>query len=285
MTTQLIVVSDPHINSTVALGMPGFNLDDGGTYRPNRTGYWLWRSWLEFWQEVDKLDGRKIVCFLGDLAELDTMRRTTQIVGGNKADIQKLVQYTIEPAVERADQLIFIRGTPAHEGKGCWIEETVGNDYDNTIFDKSEVRQKFDENGNENKGKASWYHMRCVMDSVRLDIAHHCRLSGVPWGRSNSANNLAHKIFWQYTHDMEQPAPHLALRAHNHKTAESNGFRTQVSCSGSWTTPTEYCYRIGFENDIADIGGDIFTLENGNYTKRRISFIPKESRRLWALKI
>ncbi len=270
MTTNFIEIGDTHINSTVALAIPGFNLDDGGTYKLSRTQSWLWSCWLEFWQEVDKLDGRKIVCFKGDLGELDTMRRSVQIITGNKASIINLVQRTIEPAVERADQMIFIRGTSAHSGKGCWLEEVIANDYDHTIRAEN---------------TASWYHLRTVIDKVRFDITHHCSMSGLPWNRNNSANRLAQKVFWQYTHDMGQPAPDIATRAHNHKLAESTGFKTYVSCAGAWTPATEYCYRIGRENDFSDIAGIIWELDNGTYKRRVIKFEPKEMRRVWALKI
>lgn len=272
MTTHLIEVGDSHINSTVGLCAPGINLDDGGTYHLNRTQQWLWRCWIEFWQECAQLPGRKIVCFKGDLGELDTKRRSVQIITANKAVIVKLAQRTIEPAVECADQMIFIRGTQAHEGKGAWLEELIADDYDHTLRDKD-------------TGRASWYHIRPTIEDVRWDISHHANLSGIPWSRGNSANNLAHRIVWLYMVDMGQPPPDIASRAHNHRLATSNGFPTLVSFGNAWTAATEYAYRSGYENTIADIGGIVWTLEDGSYDRRVISFKPAESKRIWALKI
>lgn len=272
MTTHLIEVGDTHINSTVALSVPNVELDDGGTYHLSRTQSWLWRCWLDFASEVKALPGRKIVCIKGDLTELDTKRRSVQLISSNKATILKAVHRTIEPLVELADSLIVIRGTPAHEGKGCWSEEAIASDYDHAVQDEAHHM-------------SSWYHLRSVIDGVKIDIAHHATMTGNPWGRGNSANNLAHKIVWNYVVGMKQPAPDLALRAHNHVTAESSGFDTLVSFSPAWTTATEYAYRAGHENTLADVGGIIWTLDNGSYTKKLIKFKPAESRRVWALTI
>ncbi len=270
MTSHLIVVSDLHINSTVALCAPGVELDDGGTYHLNRSQRWLYACWREFCEEVGRLQGRKIVCFNGDLGELDTKRRSVQLITANKATIVKMVQRTIEPLVELADSLIVVRGTPAHEGKGAWLEELIANDYDHTI---------------RHDGTASWYHLRTVIDGVRYDIAHHASMTANPWGRGNSANNLAHKICFAYAVQMGQPVPHIAHRAHNHIIAESSGFPCHVQYGPAWSIATEYSYRAGYENNLSDIGGIIWTHDGGSYERKIVRFNPTASRRIWSMTI
>lgn len=274
MTTYLIQVGDHHINSTVALCAPGVELDDGGTYHLSRTQHWLWQCWEEFSAEVARLDGRKIVVFMGDLGELDTKRRSVQLITANKSTVLKTIQRTIEPLVEVADKLIIMRGTQAHVGKGAWLEETIASDYDHTIPDKQ-------------RGSASWYHMRPVIDNARFDLAHHASMSGLPWARGNSANNLAKKITWLYMVKMGQPAPHVALRAHNHIMTSSaqDEFPVFVQYGPAWTTATEYAYRAGHENSLSDVGGIIWKIDNGKFEKRAITFSPKESRKVWNLNI
>ena len=272
MTTQFIVIGDPHINSTVGLCAPGVNLDDGGTYHLNRTQHWLWRSWLEFWDEVSKLEGRKIVCFMGDMGELDTKRRSVQLVSPNKSTILKTIRSTIEPAYDNSDLVIVIRGTPAHEGKGCWVEEEIASDLDSAVVDKERKR-------------SSWYHLRITIDGVRFDLSHHASMTGNPWGRGNSANNVAHKLVYNYMVTMNQPPPDVAHRAHNHVLAESWGFPTQLIYTPAWTSATEFAYRAGYENTLADVGGIIWTLDAGKKEKQVILFEPKEMRRVWAMKL
>jgi hypothetical protein len=48
----LAVVSDLHLNSTVALCPPeGVTLDDGGTSEPSRLQRWLWDCWEDDWTQ------------------------------------------------------------------------------------------------------------------------------------------------------------------------------------------------------------------------------------------
>src|SRR3989304_9644873 len=121
METHVIVTSDHHINSTVSLCVPSMNLDDGDSHRASRPQRALWESWCDMWQKVGRLPGRKIAVLNGDLGELDTKRRTTQLVAQNKATIMALVLETLTPMLEVVDKVIVIRGTMAHEGKSQWL--------------------------------------------------------------------------------------------------------------------------------------------------------------------
>jgi hypothetical protein len=122
------VVADLHINSSVALCPPVFNLDEGGTFRSSKGQRWLWEHWLSFWQEVKGLEGRRVAILNGDIGELDIKRRSYQLISPNKAMILKMVLMTLEPMLEAVDEVIVLRGTMAHIGKSAWLEEMVGND-------------------------------------------------------------------------------------------------------------------------------------------------------------
>ena len=206
------------------------------------------------------------------MAELDTKRRSVQLISANKSTIIKMVHNTLESLYELGDSVIVIRGTPAHEGKGCWIEETFASDLDHTIPDA--VRHT-----------ASWYAMQTVIAGVRMDLAHYAPMGALPWNKSNAANALARKIVWAYMVDKKQPPPHLVLRAHNHRKAESSGFETQVQFLPAWTSATEYVYTTGLQNSLADVGSIVYLLEDGKYEKIEYLFKPTESRQVWAMKI
>ena len=263
--------------------VPGLYLDDGNPIRLNRTQSWLWRSFKEFCQEVASLNAQRKILYLGgDLGELDTKRRSVQLFTANKAVIEKMINCTLEPLYEIVDSVIVIRGTPAHEGKGCWIEESFANNLDHTIRDLREIHDT--ENGKK-PGRGSWYHLRSVIGGVKLDLAHHASMTRSPWGRGNSANLIAKKITWNYMVSMQQPPPNLALRGHNHVVAESSGFPVKVQYLPAWTTATEYSYRAGYENTPADVGGIVYLLEDGAFNKLEYLFKPTESRQVWAMKI
>lgn len=252
--TTLIFAGDMHINSTVALCPPGVDLDDGGTYHPSPEQRWLWRNWIDFWQRAANQPGRRIAVLDGDLVELDTKRRSVQLVSANKATIKRMVLRAIEPVLDAVDNVIIIRGTPAHSGKGAWIEEALAQDLDNVI---------------RGEHSASHYHLRASIGGVRLDIAHHAPMGRMPWSRNTGANSLAARLLWYYRIDMHKSPPHLAVRAHNHQSAvgyaSAGGDCIEVRYLAAWTLATEYTYRAGFENSLADIGGLVVRIKDGRH--------------------
>jgi len=269
--TTLICNADLHVNSTVGLCPPGVELDDGGTYRPSQAQRWLWRNWLELWERVGSIEGRKVGVVCGDVGELDTKRRSVQLISANKATIIKMVTSALEPMLAVVDQLIIIRGTPAHTGKGSWLEESVAEDLDNVIRDAS---------------SASHYHARITIDGVRLDIAHHAPMGRQPWARNTGANTLASKTLWYYRVGMHKPPPHLVIRAHNHQAArgyaEDGGDCVEVRYLPAWTLATEFVFRSGYENVLADVGGLIVHINEGAYACEPVMYPYKTSEgQLW----
>lgn len=274
MTTEKTVVvgvSDLHINSRVALSTPNVSLDDGGTYRASRGQRWLWECWLDFWQRIGQVydDWTKIVIFNGDMGELDLKRRSYQLITPNKADIISMAIDTIMPAIDIADRVYVIRGTPAHEGKSAWLEEIIARDIDNAVKQSKKV--------------ASWYQVRGKIGKKSFDIAHHVSMGGLPWNKGNAAMRLASRTDWAYQVKMKQPSPTFTLRSHNHTWADSGqNFDTYAICLPGWSLATEFAYRIGKENELADIGGLVIEIENGHWTERRHKYDPPESKRVWA---
>lgn len=273
MATNIIAVADLHINSTVAICPKTINLDDGGTYHASRAQRWLLDGWTAFWQEVNSLDGRNVLVLGGDLAELDTQRRSVQLITANKSTIHTMAMDVLEPALAVADAVVVIRGTLAHVGKGAWIEEQVAGDIDDGLI----IRQ--------DESAASHYHLRRTVDGVRLDIAHHTTAGGAPWSKRNSPGNMASKIAWLYKIEMDAQAPHIVIRAHNHQAMMSplDPRLPRVIMLPAWTLATEYSYRIGLENAISSIGGAIITCDAGQHTERFRLYEPDGgNRRIWA---
>ena len=272
MTSTVVVIADLHINSTVALCKPVINLDDGGTYHASKSQRWLWKCWLDLWTEkIKKTSGDKILVINGDLGELDTMRRSTQIISANKATIQLLVLDTIEPALAWADRVYIIRGTAAHTGKSSWLEEAIAADLDHAV---------------PSPNSASWWHLRTVCEGVRFDIAHHASMGKLPQSEKNAANKLAFLAQYRYAVDMKQQPPDVVIRSHNHRYADSgNNFGTYALCTAAWTIATEYVYRIGQENTLADIGAHVFKCEDGKFTPEYISYDYPEVKKIWSMKM
>jgi hypothetical protein len=191
LTTQLIVLSDLHINSTVAVCPPRVQLDDGGTYHASRTQQWLWACLNDIIAQALEIQADKRVLVLnGDLGELDTKKRSIQLVTLNKATILGMVIDTLEPLLAVTDATYIVRGTPAHEGKSCWLETQVGADIDAVPDPRT--------------GAPSWWHIRSACEDVRLDIAHHASMGSRWWSKANAVLSTAASMEIDYMIGMEQ---------------------------------------------------------------------------------
>lgn len=227
----------------------------------------MWEVINDMAGRLAQTEGTKVVCFPGDMGELDTKRRSVQLVTGNKDTILSLVIDTIAPLVNVAERALFIRGTPAHEGKSCWLEETLAKDCDIAAQDKY---------------SASWYHYQGMIGTGRFDIAHHVSIGAKPL---NSITNMAERAEMYY-HRRKLPLPHVVQRSHGHRYAWSgDNFPIQVVYTPAMTLNTEYSYRIGKELSLSDIGGIYYRIENGVVSMQKWLYEPREERRVWAFRI
>lgn len=270
----LVVVSDTHINSTVSLCPLVVNLDDGGTYHASRTQHWLWDCWLHFWRYAkEKANGRRVIGIInGDLGELDTKRRSNQLISVNKATILSMATETLMPTMDIVDSWVFIRGTPAHEGKGAWLEEDIAKDTSSATRYSESI--------------ASWWHLVGKVSGIRVDIAHHASLGGRPYTKPTGAIRLASDTMWHYNVEKKQPVPNIVIRSHNHAFAESGtNFETRAFFTPCWSMMTEFVYRMGHENDRPSIGGLLFECSGEKYDWEYQSYSPREEKRVWKLSL
>jgi hypothetical protein len=273
MTTALIFSADHHINSTVALCPPEVVLDEG-SYTASRGQRWLWECWLDAWKQVQALTvdcSETVGVFVGDLGDLDAKRRSNQIISPSKAVILRMIADTMQPALINLDRWYIVRGTMAHEGKSCWLEEAVAKDISAT--------------GGEAEGRFSWWHLRGTLADLRLDVAHHASMGWLPWTEKNAALKIAAVAaikYWQ----RGLPAPNLIVRAHNHRYSDSgdNYDGIHAVTLPCWSLITEFAYRLGRENDRPDIGLIVFIISENKWTKHILRYTPDE-KRTWTRKL
>lgn len=269
MTSIIADISDLHVNQTVAVCPPVINLDDGGTYHASRTQRWLHECLQDFTAQFYAIPGRHIVAVKGDAAELDTKRRSVQLITPNKAVIMQMTQEVLAPIIDPADVCLIFRGTPAHTGKSSWVEEAIAKDYTNAEWST--------------KAAASWWHLQRTIEGVRFDMAHHASMPGDAQTYPKAAIDLARRALWYYKVILNQPAPHIVSRSHNHRSADSaDNFETRAIYTGAWTAMPEYGYRAGKELNIAHIGGVIYICDKGKVEVKKLLYEPKENRRIWA---
>jgi len=305
-----IVMGDFHINSTVAVIKPGIQVGEFICH-PNYTQRWLWECLMDARQKIVELPGKKILFLNGDAGEVDERQRSYQVMTNNPAVIQTLIYETLEPILDVVDEVYVIRGTEAHTGKSGWIEEAFANDLVHVVRcedrsvseDVTEEQEEFgarilkrlkkksakeiNEKPPEEKKitYASWHQVRIGVAGVKMDICHHTSMGKLPWTAPNVANKLAVLSIFDYTEHMKAEIPNLVFRSHNHMWADSydNYDVVRAVCMAAWTTATEYVYRIGMENRLADIGFAYTICENGDYDLKKVKYPHKDSRRVWRL--
>ena len=274
MSTLIAVASDTHINSTVALCPPRVNLDDGGTYNSTPAQRWLWSSWLESWRKVGNIPAdRKVLILDGDVGELDTKRRSNQLVTPNEATVLSMIGEVLEPALSVVQDVYIVRGTQAHVGKSSWLEEAVAADIDGVKRD-------------EKRGTASWWHIQGMIEGIRVDIAHHASMGGQPWSKYSAVTNSAARMTWQYAIEKGIQPPDLAIRAHNHQKGDSgDNLPVRMIYLPCWSLITEYGYRTGRENSRPDIGMLLVMIDGDRFEPEFLIYRPTSERRVWSVSL
>jgi hypothetical protein len=245
---HLIIVSDLHIGSTVALCKPTVALDDGGSYNLSPCQWQLWHWWEDFISRVSLLDGTKTLVLNGDTIEGDSKRRSHQIITQNRSTLTRIAVETLEPLLSEVNKTYVVRGTEAHTDKSGSLEETIARDIG--AVSETEI-------------KSHWF-LLLDIDGIRVDIAHHTSMGGLPWTLNNAGNALAARTIMYYVTNGER-VPDLVVRSHVHRWGDSfDAFPLRAIITPAWTFATAYINRINPSN-IAQVGALIISIEDGKY--------------------
>jgi hypothetical protein len=261
METTLIL-SDLHINSTVALCKPAAVLDDGGSYRPSPGQYWLWDKWEDMLNQIEKKRAGPLYTVInGDAVEGDAKGRSDQLITRNPATIVRFAADILDPLARMSAGFFMTRGTPAHVGKSGNLEESVADDL-SAVPDPA-------------TGNASWWGLLWESDGVTMDIAHHPKGGGGgrPMNSQGMIDRLASDALFEYANQGRKP-PKLVIRSHIHQYKDSrDAFGVRAITTPAWTLATEYIHRIA-PHAIADIGGVMIHCSAGNYEVEVIRYQP-----------
>lgn len=258
----VIVIADTHINSTLGLCPPGVTLDDGGQYMRSATQKWLWDTWLQFLDDLDRITKgyRKTFVLNGDIGELDDKNRSWQTIVRSPSKVLDLCREVFVPAIGK-DDLFVVRGTEAHTGKSAWIEEELAADL-GAIPDNE--RNTF-----------SWWHLRALFGGVKFDVSHHGSMGSLPWTYANASNRLVVETMMQYM-KWGEDYPDIVVRSHMHRFVDSGRtFDSRAVFTPCWQFKTSYLFRLGKANAYPHIGSLVFLCEDGNYHLEDLRYKPK----------
>ena len=269
MTTQVVVVSDLHVGSTLGLCKPVVYLDDGQEYRANRLQQEAWDYWTNvFWKQVwqNKKKGIKtVVVANGDLVD-SQHHGTVQVFSSSIMDHINHAAEILDPIREKADAFFVTRGTPAHVMASGAADEQIARQVKATKA-----------NGNPG-GVRSSYHLKLNIDGVLFDIAHQGPNPGYRmWTRGNTVRAFVRTIMLDALVRGARP-PDALIRSHVHskvhETCRDYGHVCEGIITPSWQLKTEYAHQIASHEDIADIGGVIFTISDGKIRNIEFRILP-----------
>lgn len=260
-----MLISDTHINSTVALSKPYVPLDRGGKHTATPIQRWIYRQYIEFIERgYDYKKALKWPFFVihhGETAD-NLTHPTTELISKNPFDLLQHGIDLLEPLAELADFLFVCRGTEAHVGPASWYDEQIAHD-----LHAIEAPD----------GRAAWYKLRLVIGGVPVEAGHHPGTSSRrEHTRGGDANRLAADVVAEYLRtniglgnqgDSPVKIPALVTRGHNHFPADSGPINqpARAIILPSWQLTTSFGHRLG--GKIAPIGGAFAFFEKGQITR------------------
>lgn len=249
----LAIFSDGHTNSTVGLSKSSVQLDDGDLVSASVVRRWLFYSYMEMLEEIEKKKRGELIGLLnGDTVELDDKNRSLQLISHNQEEAISMAIDVWEPFFKMVSRAYVTRGTTAHVGKSAQGEEAFARNFDNVVVDPD-------------YNTHTWRFLPLELDGVRMDIMHHPKGGGGSGAtRMNGIMRIASNALFEYANEGEVP-PHLVIRSHLHGYRDSEkAFRTRAIITPAMSLLTEYTYRIGITNSNP-IGGILIYCHNGEY--------------------
>lgn len=258
---HLVVFSDTHSGSTLALCPPRYKLDEGGYYDLSPAQQCLWDKWKEFWTEFvpsvtkgepfDVLDN-------GDCCE-GIHHNTTQLITPGETDQIKIAVRLRRPILDKCNNYTIIRGTPSHAGSLSWREEAVAM----KLF-------------NEDEGPQTYFDAMLPVGDYTVHAAHHI---GGTSSYASIFTALAKEIAACIMNASRFGAtvPDIIVRSHvhNEKTCSLpyQDRRVTALSTPAWQLKTEYGWKH-FRFDTPQIGGMVISATKYEPVIRRFLWAP-----------
>ena len=263
----LAITSDHHVNSRLGLCPPEgakLGVDGEGSYHPSKAQLWLWDRWEEYWRAVRDMvretRGQLICIYNGDTQDGPGHHGNVQQIAGDEETQAFLATrvFSVPRALKPYKQYMVV-GTEVHSGPGHSADSSLAR---HLGCDRDAVTD-------------SWatFWLRLKIDGIRLDLRHHGRTGSRPWTVGGIAN-LAAEIALEHA-NAGQPIPHLAIRSHKHRHADSGSLvpACRAIVTPAWCLKTSFGHKVAAES-LADIGGIVVVIKGGRYEVIDLLYAP-----------
>jgi hypothetical protein len=212
----------------------GVQLDEGGTYQPNKVQLALWRMWDMFWEEFvpEATKGEPYgVLFNGDALDGVHHKSVTQYTH-NLTTQQKIAESILRPVTRKAEVYYHIRGTEAHVGSSAMYEEGLA--------------VQLDAKPNE-EGQYARPELWIQIGRALVHAMHHIGTTSSQAYEATAVHKELVESFTEASRWGERP-PDIIVRSHRHrfletKIATDNTHAIAVVTPG-WQGKTPFVYKI-----------------------------------------
>jgi len=232
----IVIVSDLHAGSSVALCPPRFRCDDGQHVEPSDIQKCIYAHWQIFWDEfVPMATGGEpyTVVINGDVVE-GQHHRSTQYISSNEEDHEKLAVQLLQPIRDRTrGGFYMVRGTEAHVGPSAGHEESVARELETDTLDSESDIKTFWE---------LWFEF----GSHLCHFAHHIGVtSSTAYELSALSRELAANLI-ESAQWGDRPAD-VIVRSHRHRFSAGEipmrGHTAQIIVTPAWQARTAFVFK------------------------------------------
>lgn len=250
---RLVVISDIHCGSSVALCPPDFTTTEGQKVGLNKYQQWAWAQWLDFQDWVFK-GGKYTLVLNGDLIE-GIHHRSTEIISADPADHYLCAQHVLNRIVDRAERVYVVRGTDTHTGPSS--EHGLAT-WCGAIPDKAHARP-------------AWDRLDLEYEGVQCRFVHHGVGSRREWTRLTALNVDidSHRIA---TVDAGGRPPQVLGLGHFHHYAAGSTSAWLSFRTPSWQFNTRHTMKVvpWAENEV---GGVVLEFDGKGQLPRIVPWI------------
>jgi len=287
---HIVVVSDLHVGSTIALCPPrGIKLDEGqpvGLSNEQRT---LWAWWRVFWDTFvpSVVDGHPYAVVVNGDAIDNDHHNTYQVWGRDPNLHVRAAAKLLRPELKKAARHFIVRGTEAHAGSNATHEESLARQLAGVPGVDEFSR------GDEGWEPVSHWELLLQAGPYRLNFAHHIgTTSSAAYEHSALSRELV-ADFVECARWGDEPCD-FAVRSHRHRASAvslptERGLAT-VYVTPGWQLKTGFVRRLGASMRRPQIGGvviyyDDFGLHYKGWTKAwprqaALPLTPRAARRM-----
>lgn len=227
---DIVVISDTHFGSSLALCPPGCLTDDGQPIGLSKLQRKLWAFWNDFWNWVDeRLDGKPfILVHNGDIVDGDH-HRTTTLLSANPAIQKRIATKALKEIINKSAGYYQIRGTEAHVGASACSEETIAEELGAVVDPESGAHSRWD--------------MWLEFGDELIHFSHHI---GTTSSSAYESSAVQREIVAAFTDagQWNRKPPSMLVRSHRHRYIEVKNHRGRGIVTPAWQAKTPFVFKI-----------------------------------------